>query len=233
MQLHQTTRKNLGFGIGLRPVHFSELLDQNQAEPQIDWLEIITENYMKTGGYAKSVLEKLRHDYPIAAHGVGLSIAGKDPIDEKYLDALCELVSWLEPQMVTDHLCWTSWKGEHTYDLLPFPLNKESLDHVAARVEYVQKKLGRTILLENPSAYIAFKSSTMSEPDFLYQLTEKTGCGILLDLNNCIVNARNLGWSPIDYLEILPNDRVGQFHLAGHHYGKDISIDTHDEKVPG
>lgn len=221
---------SLGYGIGLRPKHFPDFL-ANKKLP-IDWLEIISENYMGIGGRSRRVLEKLRADYPIATHGVGLSIAGTDPLDQRYLKLLRELVDWLEPALVTDHLCWTSWKGHHSYDLLPFPLTAESLTHIAARVDAVQNFLGRRILLENPSCYIDFKVSSYSEPEFLAALAERSGCGVLLDLNNCIVNSRNLGWDPLAYLERLGPSHVAQFHLAGHSYEADISIDTHDHEVP-
>lgn len=221
---------SLGYGIGLRPKHFPDF-DQAQKLP-IDWLEIISENYMGTGGRSRQVLELLRRDYPIATHGVGLSIAGTDPLDQRYLRLLAELVDWLEPVFVTDHLCWTSWKGHHSYDLLPFPLNAESLQHIAERVDAVQTRLQRRILLENPSCYIDFKASDCSEVEFLAALAQRTGCGILLDLNNCIVNSRNLGWDPRAYLEKLDPAHVLQFHLAGHSHEADISIDTHDHEVP-
>ena len=220
----------LGFGIGLRPKHFPDFLAQ--ASLPIDWLEIVSENYMGVGGRARLVLEQLRTRFPIATHGVGLSIAGVDPLDQKYLRQLRELIGWLQPSLVTDHLCWTSWQGHHSYDLLPFPLTEESLQHIAGRINYVQEYLGRTLLFENPSCYIDFQTSTYSEPDFLATLCQRTGCGILLDLNNCMVNSRNLNWDPWEYLEKLRSESVGQFHLAGHSVEEFISIDTHDHAVP-
>ncbi len=221
---------SLGYGIGLRPQHFPDF--QNSSKLSLDWLEIVSENYMGIGGRSRQILEKLRADYPIAAHGVGLSIAGSDPLDQRYLRLLKQMSEWLEPVLITDHLCWTSWKGLHSYDLLPFPLNEESLIHIARRVDRVQEYLGRSILLENPSSYVAFADSEMSEADFLAELCARTGCGILLDLNNCVVNSRNLGWDPVEYLERLHPGMVHQFHLAGHSYEEDISIDTHDHAVP-
>lgn len=223
-------RSKLGYGIGLRPQHFPSFLASPPSS--IDWLEIVSENYMGTGGRARHVLEQLRARYPIATHGVGLSIAGPDPLDHLYLKQLRELVSWLEPQLVTDHLCWTSWQGHHSYDLLPFPLNDASLDHIVARIHHVQEYLGRTLLFENPSCYIDFHSSTYSEPEFLAALCQRTSCGLLLDLNNCVVNSRNLGWDPQAYLDLLRPETVQQFHLAGHSVEADISIDTHDHAVP-
>lgn len=222
--------QQLGFGVGLRPTHYPDFHAKNT--PKIDWLEIISENFMGVGGRPRRHIEKIRADYPMATHGVGLGIAGLDPLNERYLKLLKELVDWLEPAMVTDHLCWTSWKGQHSYDLLPFPLNEESLNHICERVHQVQDFLQRPMLLENPSMYIDFRASDMHEPDFLNILCERTGCGILLDLNNCMVNSKNLGWDPDFYLERLKPEYVGQFHLAGHSVSPDICIDTHDQPVP-
>jgi uncharacterized protein (UPF0276 family) len=222
--------KQLGFGVGLRPAHYPDFHAQNT--PKIDWLEIISENFMGVGGRPRRHIEKIRADYPMATHGVGLGIAGLDPLNERYLRLLKELVQWLEPAMVTDHLCWTSWKGQNSYDLLPFPLNEESLNHICARLHKVQEAIGRPMLLENPSMYIDFQASDMHEPDFLNALCERTGCGILLDLNNCMVNSKNLGWDPEFYINRLKPEYVGQFHLAGHSVSPDICIDTHDQPVP-
>jgi uncharacterized protein (UPF0276 family) len=222
--------QNLGFGVGLRPAHYPDFHAKNT--PKIDWLEIISENFMGVGGKPRRHLEKIRADYPIATHGVGLGIAGVDPLNERYLKLLKELIDWLQPAMVTDHLCWTSWKGQHSYDLLPFPLNEESLHHICARVQQVQEYLQRPMLLENPSMYIDFRASDIHEPDFLNAICERTGCGILLDLNNCMVNSKNLGWDPEFYINRLKPEYVGQFHLAGHSVNPDICIDTHDQPVP-
>lgn len=220
----------LGFGVGLRPAHYPDFHAKNT--PKIDWLEIISENFMGIGGRSRRHIEKIRADYPIATHGVGLGIAGLDPLNERYLKLLKELMDWLQPAMVTDHLCWTSWKGQHSYDLLPFPLNEESLNHICSRVQNVQDILQKPMLLENPSMYIDFLASDMHEPDFLNALCERTGCGILLDLNNCMVNSKNLGWDPEFYINRLKPEYVGQFHLAGHSVSADICIDTHDQPVP-
>lgn len=223
-------KPNLGFGLGLRPVHYPDLLQGNRWP--IDWFEVISENFMGVGGRPRQVLERLRADYPFACHGVGLSIAGADPLDPAYLKRLRDLLHWLEPALVTDHLCWTSSHGHHTYDLLPFPLTRQSLEHIVARIAAVQDYLGRTMLFENPSCYIDFAASSWSEPDFLAELCRQTGCGLLLDLNNCMVNSRNLGWQPREYLERLRPEWVQQFHLAGHSVYDHISIDTHDHPVP-
>jgi len=222
--------QQLGFGLGLRPAHYPDF--HARHTPQIDWLEIISENFMGIGGRPRRHIEKIRADYPIATHGVGLGIAGLDPLNDRYLKLLKELIQWLEPAMVTDHLCWTSWKGQYSYDLLPFPLNEESLNHICTRVQKVQETLQRPILLENPSMYIDFQASDMHEPDFLNAICERTGCGILLDLNNCMVNSKNLGWDPDFYINRLKPEYIGQFHLAGHSVSADICIDTHDQPVP-
>ncbi len=223
-------QKQLGFGIGLRPVHYPDF--HTRKSLNIDWLEVISENFMGIGGRARHHLELIRADYPIATHGVGLGIAGSDPLDERYLKLLKEYIQWMQPAMVTDHLCWTSWKGQHSYDLLPFPLNQESLDLVCARIQKVQDAIQRPILLENPSAYIDFKSSEMHEPDFFNELCARTGAGILLDINNCMVNSKNLGWDPHFYIQSLKPEYVQQFHLAGHSVSDEICIDTHDQPVP-
>ncbi|WP_141733016.1 MNIO family bufferin maturase [Oligoflexus tunisiensis] len=222
--------QQLGFGVGLRPAHYPDFHAKNT--PKIDWLEIISENFMGIGGRPRRHLENIRKDYPIATHGVGLGIAGLDPLNKRYLKLLKELIDWLEPAMVTDHLCWTSWKGQNSYDLLPFPLNEESLNHICARVHKVQEVLKRPMLLENPSMYIDFLSSDIHEPDFLNAICDRTGCGILLDINNCMVNSKNLGWDPEFYINRLKPEYVAQFHLAGHSVSPDICIDTHDQPVP-
>ncbi len=223
-------QQQLGFGIGLRPIHYSDF--HSRKTTKIDWLEVVSENFMGIGGRARYHLEKIRADYPLATHGVGLGIAGSDPIDERYLKLLKEYINWIQPAIVTDHLCWTSWKGQHSYDLLPFPLNEETLLHVCARIQKVQDAIQRPILLENPSAYIDFKSSDRHEPDFFNELCARTGAGILLDLNNCMVNSKNLNWDPHFYIQSLKPEYVQQFHLAGHSVSNEICIDTHDQPVP-
>jgi uncharacterized protein (UPF0276 family) len=223
-------QKQLGFGIGLRPVHYPDF--HSRTTTHIDWLEVVSENFMGIGGRARYHLEKIRADYPLATHGVSLGIAGSDPIDERYLKLLKEYINWIQPAIVSDHLCWTSWKAQHSYDLLPFPLNEETLLHVCARIQKVQDAIQRPMLLENPSAYIDFKSSDRHEPDFFNELCARTGAGILLDLNNCMVNSKNLNWDPHFYIQSLKPEYVQQFHLAGHAVSSEICIDTHDQPVP-
>ncbi|MCX6130533.1 MAG: DUF692 family protein [Proteobacteria bacterium] len=222
--------QKLGFGLGLRPVHYPDF--HARTGPAIDWLEIISENFLGIGGRARQHLAKIRADYPIASHGVGLDIAGRDPLNWTYLRALKEHIDWLQPSLVTDHLCWTSWRGQPSYDLLPFPLNEESLQHVISRLHTVQEFLGCRMLIENPSCYIDFKASDIPEPEFLNEICARTGAGILLDLNNCIVNSKNLAWDPWRYIKTLDAKHIGQFHLAGHSVSPEICIDTHGQAVP-
>ena len=222
-------RQDLGHGIGLRTRHFSRF----EAEPSpVDWVEVVTENFMAEGGRPLAVLENVRRDTPVAVHGVSLSIGSTDPLSEPYLRDLRRLVDRIEPALVTDHLCWGSHRGRYLHDLLPLPYTEESLAHVAARVAAVQERLGRQILLENPSAYVAWRGSTMTEWEFLGELARRADCGILLDVNNVHVSARNLGFDPVAYLDGIPPERVGQIHLAGHADRGRYLLDSHDGPVP-
>jgi len=222
-------RLDLGHGIGLRAKHFARFLEER---PPVDWVEVVTENFMADGGRPIAVLEKVRRDTPVVLHGVSLSIGSVDPISGTYLDDLERLVRRIEPAMVTDHLCWGSHRGRYVHDLLPLPYTEESLAHVAGRVAAVQDRLGRPILLENPSSYVAFRDSTLAEWEFLSELCARAGCGILLDVNNVFVSARNLGFDPISYLDGVDPEHVGQFHLAGHADKGRYLLDTHDAPVP-
>ncbi len=222
-------RLDLGHGIGLRTRHFGRFLEER---PAVDWVEAISENFMAEGGRPLAVLEKVRRDMPVALHGVSLAIGSVDPIPERYLIDLERLVQRIEPALVTDHLCWGTHRGQYVHDLLPLPYTEESLAHVAGRVRQVQDRLGRQILLENPSSYVAFRDSTMTEWEFMSELASRADCGILLDVNNVYVSARNVGFDPIEYLDGIPADRVGQFHLAGHTDKGRYLLDTHDEPVP-
>ena len=221
-------RLDLGHGVGLRTRHFARF----EAEPSpVDWVEVVTENFMAAGGRPLAVLEKVRRDTPVVLHGVSLSIGSTDPLSEAYLRDLARLAARIEPAMVTDHLCWGSHRGQYLHDLLPLPYTEEALAHVAGRVAAVQERLGRQILLENPSSYLSFRDSTMTEWEFLAELSRRADCGILLDVNNVYVSTRNLGFDPIAYLDGLPPDRVGQFHLAGHADKGRYLLDSHDEPV--
>jgi uncharacterized protein (UPF0276 family) len=218
----------LGFGIGLRADHYDDILN---GPRRIDWFEAITENYIDSGGRPLSVLEQVRCDHPVALHGVGMSIGSVDPLDRVYLERLRALIAHLEPALVTDHLCWTAVGGRALYDLLPLPYTEETLTHVVARIRQVQDVLGRRILLENPSTYIQFRHSTFAEWDFLAAVAEGADCGILLDVNNVYVSARNHGFDPITYLDSMPQGRVGQIHLAGHSDMGTFLFDTHSTPV--
>jgi hypothetical protein len=218
----------LGFGAGLRAEHYDDVLG---GAGGLDWFEAISENYMDTGGRPLSVLERVRRDHPIALHGVALSIGSTDPVDMDYLHSLRRLVDRIEPAIVSDHLCWSQFGGEPLYDLLPLPLTEETLVHVAQRVSRVQDVLGTRILLENPSTYLAWKGSTIPEAEFLTALAQRADCGLLLDVNNVYVNATNLGFDPIDYLNAIAPERVGQIHLAGHSDRGSYLFDSHDTPV--
>jgi len=219
---------SLGFGVGLRPEHYAEILG---GPRRFDWFEAITENYLDTGGRPLHVLERLRRDYPVALHGVALSIGSADAVNLDYLQRLRALVGRIEPVLVTDHLCWTGIGGRSLYDLLPLPYTEEALQHVVQRVAVVQDLLGRRIALENPSTYIAFRQSVMPEWTFLAAVAEQADCGILLDVNNVYVSARNLGFDPLRYLDALPARRVVQIHLAGFTDTGTYLFDTHSAPV--
>jgi uncharacterized protein (UPF0276 family) len=218
----------LGFGLGLRPQHYNEILD---GSPPIDWFEIISENFMVPGGRPLAMLERIRARYPIVMHGVSLSIASTSPPDLDYLADLKALADRVEPKWVSDHLCWTGVHGVNLHDLLPIPYTREALDHVAARVHLVQERLGRPLTLENVSTYVRFEASEMTEWEFLTELTRRTGCRLLLDVNNVYVSAFNHGYDPLTFLDSIPADRVVQFHLAGHSDMGTYIIDTHDSPV--
>jgi uncharacterized protein (UPF0276 family) len=219
----------LGHGIGLRPPHYGRLLSER---PPVDWFEAISENFMVRGGRPLAVLEKVRREVPVVLHGVSLSIGGCDPVDRGYLTALADLAQRIEPAWVSDHLCWGTHGGRWAHELLPLPYTAESLAHVVSRVQLVQDVLRRQILLENVSSYVAFRDSTLTEWDFLAEIAQRADCGILLDVNNIYVSARNHGFDPLAYLAGIPRDRVGQIHLAGHSDKGTHLLDTHDHPVP-
>lgn len=217
-----------GFGLGLRPEHYRDFAG---GSPRVDWLEILTENYLVPGGKPLAWLDRIRARHPIAMHGVSLSIAGTDPLDEEYLRALEALVARVEPAWVSDHLCWTGVDGFNLHDLLPVPFTRDALAHVASRVDRVQDRLRRTLVLENVSSYRRFECDEMAEWDFLAELARRTGCGLLLDVNNVHVNAVNHGFDARRFLDALPVGCVRQVHLAGHTDNGTHLVDTHDAPV--
>jgi len=219
---------SLGFGVGLRSEHYDLVLS---GRPDVDWFEVVTENFMDTGGRPLDVLERVRRDHPVALHGVALSIGSVDPLSERYLENLRALVDRIEPALVTDHLCWTGVDGRSLYDLLPVPYTDEALAHVGARVELVQERLGRPILLENPSTYIEYHASEMPEWEFLAALAGRSGCGILLDVNNVFVTCSNHGHGPARYIDAIPRAAVGQIHLGGFSERGTYLFDTHSRAV--
>ncbi len=222
------TARSPGFGLGLRPEHYGEFL----AGPQpVDWLEIISENYMVPGGKPLAMLDRIRADYPVVMHGVSLSIGSAEPLDMGYLRDLKALAERVEPLWISDHLCWTGINAHNTHDLLPLPYDAPALDCVVGNIGRVQDCLGRRILIENPSSYVTFRSSDRSEWDFLSEMAARADCLLLLDVNNIYVSARNHGFDPQDYLAGLPADRIQQIHLAGHSDMGDYVIDTHDADV--
>ncbi len=222
-----------GFGLGLRPQHFPDILgpDGDDDLGHVDWFEIISENFMAVGGMPLRNLMAVRERRPMAMHGVSLSIGAPDPLDDDYLKNLKSLADLIDPAVVSDHLCWTGAHGVNLHDLLPLPLTEETLTHVAARVIHVQDILGRRIALENASTYVTFTSDTMDEWEFLAVLTRRADCDLLLDINNVYVSAFNHGFDAADYLAGIPKDRVRQIHLAGHEHNGDHIVDTHDAPV--
>jgi uncharacterized protein len=223
-----TERPSLGFGLGLRTDHYRSVLDER---PPVDWFEIVSENYMVEGGKPLYFLDRIRADYPMVMHGVSLSVGSTDPLDRRYLRELKALCARVEPQWLSDHLCWTGVDGRNLHDLLPLPYTDEAVRHVAERVMQVQDYLGRRILLENVSSYLSYRTSEMSEWDFLNAVAKQADCLILLDINNIYVSSHNHRFDPLDYLDGIAPQRVTQFHLAGHTRQGDMLIDTHDQPV--
>lgn len=218
-----------GFGLGLRKPHYREFLEHHVA---VDFVEVISENFMVDGGKPRQILRDVRERYPVALHGVSMSLGSADGLDGAYLARLRTLADEIEPLFVSDHLSWSRTEGFNAHDLLPLPYTHEALDVVCANIERAQEALRREMLIENPSSYIDFAPADMSEWQFLDAVCARTGCGLLLDVNNVFVSATNHGFDAIAYLNGLPHDRVRQIHLAGHSVGKHLLIDTHDRDVP-
>lgn len=219
---------SLGFGLGLRPVYYKDLLE---IRPNVDWLEIITENYLVPGGRPIAMLERIRADYPIVMHGVSMSLASTDPLDFDYLEALKKLAERIEPRWISDHLCWTGVHGVNMHDLLPVPYTFEALRHVVDRINRVQDFLGRRIAIENASTYVTFHESEMDEWTFVREMAERADCWLLVDVNNIYVSAFNHGFDERQFIDAIPEERVVQLHLAGHSDAGTHKIDTHDQPI--
>jgi uncharacterized protein (UPF0276 family) len=218
----------LGFGVGLRSVHYQHILAER---PRVGWFEVLSDNYMHTRGRPLVFLDKVAALYPVALHGVGLSIGSSDALDRAYLRELAALRQRVNAHWVSDHICWTGVHGRYGHDLYPVPFTEEALRHIARRVCQVQDFLEAPLVLENPSTYLEFTSSALSEPEFISALLEESDAGLLLDVNNVYVNAHNHGFDPRAYLRQLPLERVVQFHVAGHTLAQGYLADTHSAKV--
>jgi uncharacterized protein (UPF0276 family) len=218
----------LGFGLGLRPKHYSYIFEN---EPKVDWFEIISENFMDTDGKPKRNLARIKEYYPIVMHGVSMSIGSVDSINSEYIRKLKKLIDWVNPEWISDHLCWTGVAHKNTHDLLPLPYTEESLNHIVKRIQEVQDILGRRIALENPSTYLEFKHSTIPEAEFIAAMAKASDCDLLLDVNNVYVTCYNHRLNPKTYLDTLPLDQVIQIHLSGHSNKGNHIVDTHDDYV--
>ncbi len=229
--MHDTTTHTLPAapGVGFKAKHFADLM----ADPgPVAWIEVHAENYMGAGGRPLAQLRALAEHLPVSVHGVGLSIGGHEPLDKAHLARLAHLLDWAKPAAFSEHLAWSTHDGAYLNDLLPLPLTEDTLGRVGDHILQVQDTLGRQMLLENPSSYLRFADSTIAEPDFLSRLVARTGCGLLLDVNNVFISACNLGFAPKAYVDALPLDAVGEVHVGGHtkdqdEHGAPLLIDTH------
>jgi hypothetical protein len=217
-----------GAGIGLRAEHYEAILS---THPAIPWFEALTENYLGEGGLPLYHLERVRNDYPVALHGVGMSLGSVDPLNLEYLDKLKSLAKRLEPAAISDHLAWVAVGGRYVHDLLPLPYTEEALKHVADRVIQAQDFLGCRLMIENPSSYLSFKNTDMSEAEFLCALTQVADCDLLLDVNNAFVSGTNNGFDPERYIDELPAERIKEIHLAGYEEQDGYLFDTHGFRV--
>ncbi|WP_171178462.1 DUF692 family multinuclear iron-containing protein [Ruegeria sp. HKCCD8929] len=220
-------------GVGYKPQHFAQILE---AAAPVEWLEIHAENYMGDGGRPLAQLRHLSEQFPISVHGVGLSIGGEGALDPDHLARLKHLVGWLDPASFSEHLAWSTHDSHFLNDLLPLPYTDATLNRVCEHIDQVQEVVGRQMLLENPSSYLAFDESTWAEPDFLREIARRTGCGLLLDVNNVFVSATNLDYSPQGYIDAYPLEKVGEIHLGGHDededdHGRPLLIDSHGREV--
>jgi len=221
-------RPFLGFGLGLRTVHFQYVLDH---QPKVDWFEIISENFMVAGGKPRHYLARIRENYSMVMHGVSMSIGSTDPLDWGYLKQLKTLAADIQPEWLSDHLCFSVAGGVNSHDLLPLPYDEQTIVHVVDRIQQVQDFLGRQLLLENVSSYLTYQQSDRTEWEFYREIVERADALMLFDINNVYVSARNHGFDPIDYLDGVDAKRVQQFHLAGHTDHGDYVVDTHDHDV--
>jgi hypothetical protein len=230
MSTNETTnnRPYLGYGLGLRKEHYDAVLTER---PNVDWFEIISENYMVDGGKPLDYLTRIREHYPMVMHGVSMSIGSTEPLNIDYLNQLKTLIKRVEPAWFSDHLCWTGVDGVNLHDLMPLPYTEEAVVHVADRISQVQDYIGQQMLIENVSSYVSYCDSQMTEWEFLNAIVERADCLILLDLNNIYVSSYNHNFDPFTYLTAMPSERVYQFHLAGHTHEDNLIIDTHDHPI--
>lgn len=219
---------DLGLGVGLRSPHYKYILEH---WPEVDWFEIISENYMDSHGRPRYILDQIAERYPLVMHGVSLSIGSSDPLNREYLNGLKALAKDIKPIWISDHICWTGIAARNTHDLLPIPFTEQTLRHVVERIRIVQDVLERPFVLENPSSYVEFQGSTMSEWEFVTRLAEDADCGLLLDVNNVYVSSFNHEMDPEEFIRSIPHERIVQFHLAGHSNYRTHIIDTHDNHV--
>ena len=232
LDAHPNRLPNL-VGVGYKPQHFQAIMDDPSP---VGWLEIHAENYMGDGGRPLAQIRHLAERFPISVHGVGLSIGGEARLDPEHLARLKHLVSWLNPAVFSEHLAWSTHDSHFYNDLLPLPYTQDTLTRVADHIDELQNTIGRQMMLENPSSYLAFAESTWSEPDFLREIAKRTGCGLLLDVNNVFVSATNLDYDPKQYINDYPLEHVGEIHLGGHDEDEDdhghvLLIDSHGAAV--
>ncbi|WP_424195735.1 DUF692 domain-containing protein [Ampullimonas aquatilis] len=217
-----------GFGLGLRTEHYVDFIER---KPAVDWLEVISENYMVPGGKPHYFLDKIRQDYPMVMHGVSMSIGSTAPLNLNYLQELKALIARIEPGWVSDHICWTGTEQMNLHDLLPMPYTEAALQHLVSRISQVQDILGRQLVLENVSSYVSYAADEMPEWTFVAELAKRADCRLLLDVNNIYVSSVNHGFDPHEYVNAIPAERIAQIHLAGHEDHGDYIIDTHDHPV--
>jgi len=216
-----------GYGLGLRPEHYLEFISTRQ---RVDWLEILSDNYLVPGGKPLFYLDKIRCDYPIAMHGVAMNLGSIDPLDIDYIKSIKSLAQRVEPALISDHICWTGIAGKRLHDLLPLPYTEEAVNHLSTRIRQAQDILGRRLVIENVSSYMEARTP-MREWEFVSAIAEAADCELLVDINNIYVSSHNHGFDPREYLRALPKHRVRQFHLAGHSQNGALRIDTHDQPV--